>query len=467
MDKHKDKTLDNISALFQRAKLSGLCQQAAFHSQQGRPEQALAILDQVIQAMPMMVDAHSNRGLVLRRLGRQEAALEAFEWVIDHFPDNAEAHNYRGIVLTDLGRMDEAMSSYHRAIELKPDFADVYHNITMLRKIKPGDKIVATMESLYESVDATSRLRIHLGFGLGKSYNDLRHYDKASYFYREANRIKRKTIHYNTKDYIEQVGYLRDLFTPDLFARFAGSGVADESPIFIVGMPRSGSTLLEQILTSHPGIEGAGEIPFIGQLAIQQGVSTGKKNLAWLKDASSGTLESIGKEYLKQLRIFGGENSRFITNKTLANFWYIGFIHLILPKARIIHIKRDARDNCLSIFTSYFTDDIPYAYDLTELGRHFCLYTSLMDHWKNVIPGHICEISYEDLAEDTEGEVRRLLDYCNLPFDGKCLKSHENKRAVQTASFVQVRKPLYRSSVGRWKSYEKMLLPLILALKEG
>jgi hypothetical protein len=204
----------------------------------------------------------------------------------------------------------------------------------------------------------------------------------------------------------------------------------------------------------------------ISRLACQQRTGSERNCFAWLQEPSRSVLETLGAEYLQGLQAGSASGVRHITDKMVSNFWFIGFIHLILPRARIIHVQRDARDNCLSIFTNYFSDNLQYAHDLRELGRFYRLYESVMNHWRAVLPGRLCETSYEKLVADPEDEVRRLLDYCRLPFDRNCLRYYENKRAVQTTSFAQVRRPLYKSSIGRWKRYEQMLRPLLEVLEE-
>ena len=431
----------------------------------GFPEAALAACDQALEFDPALTAAHNTRGLVLRDLNRLDEAMVSYRRSLELQPDSPDAYNNLGNALRDLGRMEEAEASYLRALEIKPDYAGVYRNLMMVHKTVPDDELVASMEHLYSRPDTTPDSRIHLGFALGKAYSDLETYTKAIPCYQEANRLMRATFEYDLEKDARKVEFLRGLFTPEYMSRYVTTGATDDTPVFIVGMPRSGTTLVEQILASHPQVAAAGELPFVEQLVAQNQADAGQNRMDWLTDADPGVLAVMGNEYLQRIRAYGRPGVRHITDKMPANFWYVGFIRLILPNARIIHVRRDARDTCLSIYTYWFSGHHNYAYDLTELGGYYRLYVALMEHWKQLLPGQIHEISYDILVQDLQGEVRRLLAYCGLQFDDRCLAFHETRRAVKTASFAQVRQAVYQTSRGRWKPYEHMLQPLLSALE--
>jgi len=282
---------------------------------------------------------------------------------------------------------------------------------------------------------------------------------------RAGNELKRNTYTYNIFETRDFFNGLKNVFDDKLFSKHVDTGYGENTPIFIVGMPRSGSSLLEQILASHSLVYGAGELKYLSQIVIHSSAKiAGIKFPYCAAKLSPDNFEILGAEYSKRLRQYSGA-VKYITDKELHNFLYIGMIRLTLPNAKIIHCKRNPVDTCLSIFKTYFAGVHKYAYDLSELGEYYKLYQDLMEHWYKILPGYIFDIQYEDLVGDQEGETRKLLDYCELPWDEACLSFHRTIRPVRTASAEQVRRPIYNSSVGLWRRYEKHLSPLLSALE--
>ncbi len=431
---------------------------ATVMSRQGRFDEAIACADRALALAPDYADAHNAKGIALADRGSLDEALACFERALALNPRSAEFHNNKGTALTDQGRFGEALESFDQALDLKPDYAEPYMHLSHIHTFSAGDRYLAAMEGLWTGDGALSeQQKMYLGFALGKACRDLGRLEEAFGFIEQANRFKRQSYAY---DIAEDADYFKNLtaaFDSDVFAGRQDAGSADGTPIFIVGMPRSGTSLVEQILASHSQVFGAGERNDLGR--IVEGTDVANR----LKDFDAGGLASLGTEYIKRIRAVGGESPR-VTDKLPHNFLHIGIIRLILPKAKVIHCRRDPLDTCWSIFRSYFTGEHRYAYEMTELGTYFRLYQDLMDHWRRELPGFIHDIGYEDLVADQEGETKRLLAFCELPWEDACLRFHETRRAVQTASAGQVRKPIYRDAVRAWKHHEKQLEPLRRAL---
>lgn len=305
-----------------------------------------------------------------------------------------------------------------------------------------------------------------LHFSLGKVRDDLGEYTRAFEHYLEANRLKRAGIEY---DEARQARFFRDFIrycNAEFLRAHAGTGAASELPVFIVGMSRSGTTLVEQILGSHPEVHGAGELHFLRRcLRVELGPTDSDDELpARLASLDAAGLRRVGERYAAALAELAPA-ARRITDKLPGNMALVGLIHLTLPRARIIHCVREPLDTCVSCFSKLFTTGHAFSYDLRELGRFYRLYQELMHHWQTVLPlGRMLEVRYEDVVADMEGQARRLLEFCGLPWNAACLRFHENRRTVRTASLAQVRQPIYSGSVGRWRRYEKYLAPLQEAL---
>ena len=462
--------------------------------QMGRNTDALAPILKATALSPDNPDAHNNLGNVLRDTGRLNEAEASFRRAVMLDPNFVEAHNNLGNIFLDLGRLHEAEASYRRAIEIKPDFAAAHSNlgsalmalgkigearISLSKAIElaPGDARTLTtalqhipyrsddprfnhLDEVYarrESLPLEDRIK--LDFAMGKAMEDIAQYDRSFSAYEEGNRLHLQKHPVDEAGIESALEKTLSFYTADLFNKCAEIATTlpplqdQRVPIFIVGMLRSGTTLIEQILASHPDIFGAGELPTLQEVLLLSDSTNGNDSLLELR--------KLGREYLDRVWKFAPE-ARYITDKLPGNYFHLGLIHLMLPNAKIIHSMRDPVDTCFSCYALRFTHGHEYTYDLGTMGRQYIRYRKLMKHWHNVLPpGRILDVRYEDIVANPEHEARRMLDYLELPWNPACLSFHENKRTVQTASVAQVRKPIYSSSVARWEHYEKHLGPLL------
>lgn len=462
----------------------------------GRHSEALQLHDRAIHHAPFSAKANHNRANALLALGRFDEAREGFERVLKIAPDFAGSHNGRGAAFQRLGRLEEAASSYRRALSLNENYGEAANNLgIVLREAgdieearhylraavacspRTGQYYRSLIETLAED-EAARHLpamesllgempplpesdAIELRFALGKAYDDIGRFDEAFEHFQVGNQQQRAKILYNEAREIQVLESLRSTFTPEL-ARSAGrSGDASTRPLFIVGMPRSGTTLIEQILAGHPGVHAAGELEALeNAVAMMPRVHPGS-GLHELREAISALSDS----YLLATESFA--KAAFVTDKMPSNFRFAGLINLAFPNARIIDVRRDPLDTCLSCYATHFAGNLNFTYDLAELGHYYRAYRRLMDYWVKLIsPARILTIHYERLIDNPEQECRRLLDFCDLEWHASCLEFHRVQRPIRTASHSQVRRPLYSSSVGRAKRYGEHLRPLIEALND-
>jgi len=461
--------------------------------QQNRNEEALALLAAVTAEHPQVADAQSNHGAVLKMMGRNQDALAAYDRALALKPDHPAALNGRGAILLDANRYDEALAAYDAALAAQPDFAVALHNrgralqflgrfqearADLLRAmtlapddagicldyaeataIKPGDPVLARLEALAARDDLDVTARIQAAFALGKAHADLKD-DRSSFEHlRRGNALKRATLTYDEAESARFVARLMEMFTPELLRARQGTGDATRRPIFILGMMRSGSTLVEQILASHPAVHAAGELPAF--IHIASGAVNYPDGVAAM---TPETIGGVARDYLAEMARLEGDAAR-VTDKMPSNFFWAGLIHLAFPNAAIIHTVRDPLDTCLSCFSKLFAEEHPYAYDLSELGRFYRRYETLMAHWHAVLPpGRILDVRYEDVVADIETQARRIVAHCGLEWDERCLAFHAKARPVRTASLAQVRQPLYGTAVGRARAHDEYLGPLKEAL---
>jgi len=423
----------------------------------GRNSEAAICYQKAIDIQPQFVEAHNNLGNVYREMGHLEDAAAKYRDALAINSNFAEAHDNFGKTLMDMGRMDEALISFRHAIRINPESAESYRHITILKKFTEIDNDVQSMQGLFERLDSRDAGKIHLSFGLGKAFEDMQDYDGAFKYFLAGNRLLKESREGRVGNYETLFKAQMELFGSSLFEKFLSTGHQDETPIFILGMPRSGSTLVEQILASHLDVHGGGELDILAGIHA----SNMPGNHLW----DTNLLEGMGKSYIKSVRSIS-PTTRFITDKMPRNFLFIGLIKLILPNAKIIHCCRNSMDTCLSIFKSYFAGPgHEYANDLVDLGQYFKLYKTLMEHWKTLFPDFIHDIHYEEIVADPERQIRLLLRQCNLEWDANCLKFYDTSRPVRTASAQQVRQPIYTNSVEGWKRYETQLKPLKDTLK--
>lgn len=434
-------------------------------SRQGRLERAIDAYQEALRIRPDYPEAWNHLGNALYGQGRLDEAVAAYQEALKIRPDYAEAHTHLGNVLAEQGKRDQAAASFERAIAYRPGYAEAYRHLAQVRRHREYDHIIDEMLAAYRAPGTADDQRMHLAFGLGKAFEDLGDFEKSFDFILEGNRLKRSSYDYNPERDREFFSDLKAVFTDHLFRKHLGSGHGDGTPIFIVGMMRSGSSLVEQILASHPQVHGAGELSDFEQTVISRcEVMTGVRFPHGLDRLGPADLQRLGNNYIERIRCYSG-NARHITDKMLYNFMYIGMIRLILPDAKIIHCLRDPVDTCLSIFKNFFTGLHEHAYDLRELGGYYNLYQDWMEYLNGLLPGHIFNITYEDIIANQESETRKMLEYCGLPWDEACLSFHKTARPVRTASSEQVRRPIYNSSVGLWRRYEKKLGSLLKTLQ--
>lgn len=433
---------------------------------QGRTVEAISHYEQALAIDPNHAAAHNNLGIVLADQDKAEEAISHYAqaFVID--PNCAEALNNLGNVLKAQGRFKDALDYYGRAVAIRPDYAEAHLHRAELRFFRPEDPELAALEALAASETKVPEAKApHLHFALAKALEDVQDYPRAFEHLRIGNSLKRSQIEYNEAATLDLFHRIVTVFDRGLLERRSASGDPSSVPVFVLGMPRSGSTLVEQILASHPQIHAAGELEYL-EKAIHQ-LSAGDPPAAFpecVRALDHIGLRQLAQAYLASLPAAAKGASR-IVDKLTGNFLNIGLIRMMLPNARIIHTMRDPVDTCMSCYSRLFTGGLPFTYDLAELGRYYRGYQKLMAHWRAVLPpGGMLEVSYENVVHDLEGEARRLISYCGLPWDGRCLFFHQTKRLVKTASAVRVRQPLTGESIGRWQKYEAGLDPLLIEL---
>jgi tetratricopeptide (TPR) repeat protein len=412
-------------------------------------------------------DAVNLGGRIAFERGDLANALAHYRRALTLKPDLADAYNNMGNVLKELGQLQEAQDAYLAAIRLDPNISGVYVNLADSKKFVPGDPHLAAMEALAAKTEGLSKTdRLQLDFALGKAYADLKEYKRSFAHFLAGNSAKRTTISYDEPSVFGLFDRIEAVFTRELIAQKSGGGDPSHMPIFVIGMPRSGTTLVEQIIASHPMVHGAGELQTFNDVILTVRGPDG--NLLRYPDfmpaLDASALRQIGSRYIADVRKLAPTGER-VTDKMPSNYYFAGLIHLALPNAKIIHSVRDPVDTCISCYSKLFTAEQNHTYDLAELGRYYKRYERLMTHWHRVLPAKsILDVQYEDVVANLEKQARRIIAYCGLPWDERCLSFHETHRPVRTASATQVRQPIYKSAVGRWRVYEKRLGPLLGAL---
>lgn len=422
---------------------------------------------EILKLKPDHPNANHFFGVSMGRLKRFDEALPWMEKSIKLSPRIPEYHHNLGATLRALGRFEDAERSYRKALELKPDYAEAWFNYSATKKFSDDETAIPTIESNLAKAGLSEIDQEFLHFAAGKIGDDRGEYDKAFSHYLKANRLRGH--HFDRQIFFESIERIRSFFSKSQLDEFAGKGVGcdSEEPIFIVGMPRSGTTLAEQILASHPQVEGAGELPDI--IAISKSMpknAGGGRYPECVTSLPDEAFEGFARFYLSRLQHLRRETTSRIVDKMPGNFLHLGLIRCLFPRARIIHCVRDPRDTCLSCWFHRFRDAHEYSSDLTDLAYYYRLHERLMNHWKAVAPAMIFTLNYGELIDSPEQVTRDLLAFCGVDWDDACLRFHENKRAVSTASNYQVRRPLNRQGLARWERYQSHLDPLFEALRE-
>jgi tetratricopeptide (TPR) repeat protein len=374
----------------------------------------------------------------------------------------------QGHALKTAGRQAESIEAYRRSIELEPSLGEAYWSLANLKTYRFAPAEIEAMATQLARGDLGAEDRLHFHFALGKAMEDAGDHAAAFAHYAEGNRLRRTTLAYDADETTALVRRAQSLFTPDFFASRRGSGAPSPDPIFVVGLPRSGSTLVEQILASHPAVEGTMELPdllgLVRELSGRTRRSEPSKYPDALAELGPEALRALGERYLAQTRIQRKTDKPFFIDKMPNNWAHVGLIHLILPNARIVDTRRHPLSCCFSAFKQHFARGQGFTYSLEDVGRYYRDYAALMAHFDSVLPGRVHRVHYERMVEDTETEIRRLLAHCGLEYDERCLHFYENDRAVRTASSEQVRSPIFRDAVDHWRHYEPWLGPLRQAL---
>jgi tetratricopeptide (TPR) repeat protein len=424
----------------------------------GRPGEAIELLDDVFAAEPDVVGHWNLKAATLGRLGDFEQAIPLYEAVLAKAPDHAKVWVSYGHMLKTVGRLPAGIEAYRRAIAIRPSLGEAWWSLANLKTVGFDEEDVASMTAALATPGLDDEDRLHLEFALGKAMHDARRFDEAFEHYSKANALRLKREPYAPRQVHHLVSQSIELFTRDAFAERSG-GCEATDPIFIVGMPRAGSTLLEQILSSHSLVEGTSELSDIPSLARRDGGYPGS-----VLDLSEGERRGLGDEYLRRTAVQRRTDKPFFIDKLPNNWMFVPFIQLILPNAKIIDARRHPLACCVSNFRQHFARGQSFTYDLEHLGSYYADYVRLMAHVDEVLPGRVHRVIYERLVEDTKAEVRRLLDYCALEFEPACLEFYNNERAVRTPSSEQVRRPIYRDATDEWRAYEPHLDPLKDAL---
>ena len=442
---------DYVNVLHKRQKFAKALEQAA-------------ILREAAPGIPHFDMLFANQNLAV---GNFDTALEIYDALHAARPDNHQVSLTRGHALKTIGRQADAVDAYRQSYAARPDFGDAYWSLANLKTYRFTDAEIAGMQAA-EAARATSPVdRYHLCFALGKALEDRGDHARSFAYYDTGNRLKREELRYDPARIDAEMAAQKAACTPALFDAKRGSGAVAADPIFIVGLPRAGSTLLEQILASHSQVEGTTELPNILALAHRldgrRRVDDDAVYPGNLGGLTREELTAFGEAYLRDTAIYRTGTPYFI-DKMPNNFRHIGLIHLILPNARIIDARRDPMGCCFSNFKQLFAEGQDFTYGLAEIGRYYSGYVDLMRHWDEVLPGKVLHVQYEDVVADLETQVRRLLDFCGLPFEDACVNFHQTERAVRTASSEQVRQPIFRSGLDQWENFDPWLAPLRAAL---
>ncbi|HEX8125341.1 MAG TPA: sulfotransferase [Allosphingosinicella sp.] len=435
---------------------------------QNRPAEAIALLDSLLHGEPAN-PAHQNlKAAALGRIGGYEEAIALYAEVLGRFPDQPKVWMSYGHVLKTVGRRDESVAAYRRALASAPALGEVWWSLANLKTVVLDEDDIAAMTAALTKPAPSDDDRLHLHFALGKALEDRGEAESAFAHYSQGNRLRRSAIRYDPDETDGQVDRAIALFTPAFLAEREGLGCPAPDPIFVLGMPRAGSTLVEQILASHSQVEGTMELPDIPALARSlDGRRPAAAALPYphsLAALDSDRLAALGRDYLERTRIQRKTDRPLFVDKMPNNWIHTGLIHLILPRAKIIDARRHPLDCTFSNFKQHFARGQGFTYDQVELGRYYRAYVRLMAHFDSVLPGRVHRVVYERMVEDPEGETRRLLDHIGLPSEPACLRPHENARAVRTASSEQVRRPINRDGLDRWRPFEPWLGPLKEAL---
>ena len=469
---------------------------ALFHS--GQKYNALPFYKKAISLDPINVEAYNYYGIALNDISYREEALKIFKQALDIDPHNIKVltdlgnaysdlnlvnkglecykkalkldkrsymiHNNIGNALSSMNKNDEALKHYNKALELGNHDAGIYRNVV---SVDPDIKHAPIIKNILDTKDISDQNKMEYHFALGELYDKNKQFPDAFRHFEIANSIKRNKITYDSDAYTRQIDKVIELFSKDFFKNRNVGNSGTKLPVFIVGMPRSGTTLIEQILSSHPDVFGAGELDLIKHIRNLITKSfNGKQSYPYCVSLlNDQDINNYSDMYLHQIKKYSSEAKR-ITDKMPGNVNFIGIIKLLFPNAHIINCQRDARDNCLSIYLNYFPGGNDYTFNLEDIAKYYIDYVRLMEHWNNTFPGEILNIQYEELLDNQETLTRSMLEFIDMEWNEACVNFQENKRSVRTASKLQIRKGIYKTSKNRWKNYEEYISPLLKLLEK-
>lgn len=446
-----------------------LLQQALCLSKLGRIDQVTSLTRELSSRKMKTAYECSSLAMLLTQLGQREEAVKHYEKAVALKPDEAKHYYNIACLQRSLGEIEAAEQNFDKTIELNPEDYEAYKIRSELRKQTLQNNHTESLEQLLASDIENKRGKVQICYAIAKELEDLGEAERSFGYLKQGSEVRRSLMRYDVQRDLDTMLSIQQTFNAELFKETVyGNGNAEA--IFILGLPRTGTTLVERILSSHSEVFAAGELSnFAVQMMglINPGIDDRKIARDEVVELSADLdFEKLGEAYIDSTRPFTGHSERFI-DKLPLNFLYTGLIHLALPNAKIINLKRHPLDTCYAIYKQLFIDAYPFSYDLDELGRYYLAYDKLMEHWRTVLPGVIYTVEYEKLVGDIESQSRQLLSFCELDWQPQCLKFYENREASTTASTVQVRQPVYQSSVGKWQQYQAELAPLVKVLNDG
>ncbi len=460
-----EKNLEDAEALLRRATQQAADFTGAWFSlgallmEMNKYLEAISAYEKATMLDPDNGEAWAGLGGAFGRAMYPEKAVQAFERSLsinDAVPGVLSAYAWE---LKTVGDQAAALDAYRRAIKVKPGFGPAYWSMANLKVFRFEDEEVDEMLRQVDSGELSDVEDIHMRFALGKAMEDRKDYEQAWHFYHTGNERQRMTVDHEPLEFEKRQTAIKKVFERSLLKEREGAGYEAPDPIFIVGLPRSGSTLVEQILASHSQVEGTSELPILGRIteSIGRYRTDGTRYPEAVPELRDKDLRAYGKQYIEESRRHRSTDKAFFTDKLPNNFPMLGFANLILPNAKFINTRRHPFDSCLGAYKQLFGHGQNFTYDMIDLAHYYQQYDAMMKHWHAVLPGRVLDVHYEETVTDLEGQVRRILDHCGLPFEENCLKFYETERAVKTASSEQVRQPIYTSALGKWRRYEKHL----------
>ena len=440
-----------------------------------RPEQAIEVYREILAQQPDNAKAHFRLAGVLGPAALTEESAAAYRRCLDLVPNHAGAWLGLGHMLKTLGQQDEGIAAYRRCLEIEPNSGEAYYSLANLKTYRFDDGQIQEMKSRVDKAEVTDISEVNFLFALGKAYEDRGEFEQAWHYYEQGNTKQRMLVSYDPVQTETANDDLVAFFNAEFFERNAGMGNPDSSPIFVLGMPRSGSTLVEQIIASHSQVEGTSELPYIGRLSksLNRNRADGMRYPNVLSELEPRHFHRLGEEYLQMAALHRVEDTPRFIDKMPNNFPSVGFIHSILPNAKIIDARRHPMDACLGNLKQLYAKGQTFSYDQSDIGEYYLQYQRMMEHWDTVLPGKVLRVQYEETVADLASQVARILEFLDLPWEDNCLNFHDTERAVRTASSEQVRKPIYTSGVGFWRNYaphleelQEILEPVLPAYEE-